>query len=95
MALVTLGTALTTTLSGVLNNGAPATADIASILNSIKDDQNPAQPIWPGAWQEGYLFIPNRGKLRVLPGDYVAFDSTGWPILLSGIVAASASWVHT
>lgn len=46
----------------------------------------PATPsILPGAFaQNGQLFIPNRGVLRVFPGDYVMVDTvSGWPILVS------------
>ncbi len=38
----------------------------------------------------GQLLIPNRGLLKVLPGDYVFIDNTGWPILLSGATAGYA-----
>jgi hypothetical protein len=31
------------------------------------------------------LVIPNRGTLTILPGDVVAIDNTGWPILVSGV----------
>lgn len=30
-----------------------------------------------------FLVIPNRGVLKVLPGDVAAVDQSGWPILLS------------
>ncbi len=47
-----------------------------------------AQRIWPGAIDDalasGVLWIPNRGFLRLFPGDWIAVDPlTGWPILLS------------
>lgn len=40
------------------------------------------------------LVIPNRGVLKVLPGDIVALDNTGWPILVSGaaIGYAGSQW---
>lgn len=49
----------------------------------------------------GYLIIPNRGKLTLRVGDIVAWDATGvgWPIVVSGdaIVAngATSRWVLT
>jgi hypothetical protein len=54
-------------------------------------------PIYPGAWaRTGILYVPNRGILKALPGDVVAFDpATGFPILLSAAAAAGASWVHS
>jgi protein involved in polysaccharide export with SLBB domain len=36
-----------------------------------------------GFTTSGLLQIPNRGNLRVLPGDVVMIGITGWPILLS------------
>jgi hypothetical protein len=39
------------------------------------------------------LFIPNRGVLKVLYGDIVAYDSsTGWPILVSANALANGPW---
>lgn len=35
----------------------------------------------------GLLQIPNRGNLRVFPGDVVVIGITGWPILLSRVEA--------
>jgi len=99
MATVTLGTAGTTTLTALAYDPSAAAADIAAICNAILDDQNVANPIWPGAFvQAGLLYVPNRGVLRVLPGDYVAVDPTagiGWPILVSAEAAAAAGWVHS
>jgi|SRR6516162_3758116 len=74
-------------------------ADIATIQQLIKDDQNPAQPINTsmGGWSRaGVLYVPNRGSLKLLPGDIVGVDGTGWPILLSRRAAASAAaWTLT
>lgn len=71
-------------------------ADIATIQQLIKDDLNPAQPINipMGGWSRaGQLFIPNRGWLKMLPGDIVGVDSTGWPVLLSRRAAnTAAAW---
>lgn len=66
-------------------------ADIATIAQSIKDDLLGGFALTvPGAWsRNGQLFIPNRGVLRVLPGDVVMVDTnSGWPILVSGNVIA-------
>lgn len=84
MALVTFGTNATSTLTAMqwLNRVAQI-ADIASICNSIKDDDNPAHPRVPGAFaNNGVLFIPNRGVLRLQPTDWVGLTSTGFPILV-------------
>lgn len=97
MATVTLGTAATTTLTALAWNASAAVADIATIAAGIKDDQNVAAPTWPGAFSKnGLLYVPNRGVLRLLPGDYVGFDAaTGWPILVSADAAGGAGWVHS
>ena len=55
---------------------------------------------YPGAYQiNGLLIIPNRGVLRVLPGDWVGVDANGWPILVSAAAIAgtyaSTSWTHS
>ena len=110
MATATLGTAATTTLTALSGPGSYTTpdgiavaivqadADVATIQQAIKDDLNPAQPINTsmGGWSRaGQLFIPNRGWIKVYPGDFIGVDATGWPILVSRRAAASASWVHT
>jgi hypothetical protein len=43
------------------------------------------------------LTIPNRGRLNVLPGDIVAVDASGWPILVSAaaIGYAGTNWTLT
>ena len=82
----------------------PTAAQIATMSIGIKDDQRnvnlttPAGPVWPGAFNmQGnptLLHIPNRGVLKILPGDYIAIDSlTGWPILVSSqAVSATGSF---
>lgn len=98
MALRTLGTAANNTLSAfVVNSNDTIPADVATFNAAVKDDQIGTFPVFngPAYTLSGLLFVPNRGFLRALPGDYVAFDpATGWPILLSARAAANASWVH-
>lgn len=124
MALHTLGTAGTTTLSaffmpaatqigGVAEsvtapNSSPA--DIASMRAHIWNDQlSPSlsttaqQLVYPGGFEfaggQALLHVPNRGVLKVLPGDVVAYDANGWPILVSYAAIsgkfASTSWSHS
>ena len=112
MATITLGTTANNSLTALTFPGSyirqdgtvfsvtALDADIATIQQLIKDDQNPAQPINlpSGGWSRaGQLYVPNRGWLKVLPGDIVGVDTqTGWPILVSGrAAAANPSWVHT
>lgn len=97
MATVTLGTAATSTLTALAFAKSAAAADVATIAQAIKNDQINGGPIYPDAFNlVGRVFIPNRGVLTLLPGDYVAVDpATGWPIVLSAAAAAGASYVHT
>lgn len=114
MALLTLGSNATTTLAALRYFAGVNTADLASLAARILDDQSKdsgqlavvapsAKNIWPGAFNSaGLLYIPNRGVLQVLPGDYVAVDANGWPILLSANAiaggtspSAATSWTHT
>jgi hypothetical protein len=50
-----------------------------------------------GISANGQLFVPNRGFLKVLPGDVVAVDSSGFPYLISGnsIAYAGSDWTFT
>jgi hypothetical protein len=53
---------------------------------------------YPGAFARmGLLYVPNRGVLKVLPGDYVGVDASGWPILVSAeaIAYTGTSWSHS
>lgn len=96
MATVTLGTNATTTLTALAFGAAKLPADFATIAAAIKDDQNVSHPIVPGAFsQNGLLFVPNRGILKVLPGDYVGVDDEGWPILVSAYSIANGNWTHS
>lgn len=104
MATKTAGTLLTTTLTAVVYSPSAAVllpADVATINAAILDDQNVAHPVASqigtgGFVAEGLLYVPNRGTLKCLPGDYICVDpATGFPILLSARAAAGASWVHS
>lgn len=97
MALLTGGTSASTSLNAILYNAAAANADVASTNNGILDDLNPAHPKWPGAFaRTGLLYVPNRGVLKALPGDYVMFDTTtGWPILVSARAISAGPWAHS
>lgn len=99
MATKTLGTAATTTLIAVpFQYGGILPADIAAIQTHILDDSLTPGRLFPGAFtpMSGQLFVPNRGVLKILPGDYIGYDAaTGWPILVSARAAAGAGWVHT
>lgn len=95
----TLGTNAANTLTAVQYlagyGSGMTTADQAAIQNAILDDIGNAHSRVPGAFQGGQLFVPNRGILKVLPGDFVGVDSQGWPILVSANSIAAGPWTHT
>jgi hypothetical protein len=96
MATGTLGTTANNSLTSLIFGGAMNTTDLATIAQGVKNDLVNGNPIWPGAYaQNGLLYVPSRGVLRVLPGDYVGIDSQGWPVLVSANSIANAAWTHT
>jgi hypothetical protein len=98
MATVTLGTTANNSLTAIQYQASVSAADFATIMQGIKDMRVTAgvRPILPeGLSRFGKLVIPNRGIIDVLPGDYVAIDGNGWPILIASQVAGSSPWVHT
>ena len=96
MATKTLGTNATNSLTAIVSSGSMAAADVAAIANGILDDQITGTPIYPGAFSSvDILYIPNRGILKVLPGDYVAIDNKGWPVLISAYSIANGAWTHS
>lgn len=104
MATRTLGTSANNVLTAIQFAGSGAgilPADFATIVNGIRDDKVNIAGAHPRVTEalsnSGLLTIPNRGIIQVLPGDYVAFDSDGWPILISAssIGYGSTNWVHS
>lgn len=89
------------TQAGVVSSIVETDADIATINQAIKDDQNINNPVPGGGsmwgWsRNGMLYIPNRGAIRCLPGDCIMVDATtGWPILVSARALAAGPWTTT
>ena len=91
MATKTVGTAATTTLVAVQippsYNATPYVSDTdwATIQNSILSDGGNLHPIVPGAFtRQGMLYLPqHRGAIKLMPGDWVAVDPNGWPVVIS------------
>lgn len=86
------------TPAGTARSSAALDADIATVQQAIKDDLTNTNPINTpqGGWSRaGMLYVPNRGWLKVLPGDWVAVDTQGWPILISANSIANSLWTHT
>jgi hypothetical protein len=96
MATGTGGSNANNSLTSLLISDTMLPADIATICNGILDDKintYPNSPIYPGAFaQNRHLYIPNRGYIRCIPGDYVMIDPTGWPILVSANAILHGPW---
>lgn len=109
MALKTLGTSATTTLNALVVDSNFSPADIATLRVGIKWDWDyvngayvriQAGATCPGSIEfvggTAVLNIPRRGQLKVLPGDYVAVDPNGWPLLVSGgSINSGSGWTHS
>ena len=69
------------------------------IAPAIPVSQATAGLLSGGLSQAGLLAIPNRGTLKVLPGDVVVIGKTGWPMLLSRVEAvygaANSFWTFS
>lgn len=92
----TLVTASSTTLTAftMLANGSVAYANQLGDVNNIVKYPNAANKLFPGAISNGFLYVPNRGHLMVLPGDVIAVDNKGWPILVSKYSIANGNWTY-
>jgi len=116
MALKTLGTNATTSLSGfIVGFNDTIAADLATINVQLRGDPPGWSPLQrvastglvTGAGtnrprinqayvKQGVLIIPNRGRLQLVPGDFVCWDTTtGWPIVVSGDAAQNGPYTHT
>ena len=90
MATKTVGTTGTTVLTAVQippsYNATPYVSDTdwATIANSILSDEG-VHPIEPGGvTRQGLLYLPRRrGVIKLMPGDWVAVDLNGWPVVIS------------
>ena len=75
------------------------TSGVAVVLSQAATGSNAERVAFvrvagPALSRLGELVIPNRGIIKVLPGDVVAIDNLGWPILVSGasIAYAGSEW---
>src|SRR5215471_1880451 len=102
MALKTLGTAGTTTLSAAQWNSAMAVGDLAAlnalfkfISSSASLQPAPASSAFKpnNLIERGLLMHPTRGIWKLFEGDWIGADpNTGDIIVLSAPTAAAASW---
>lgn len=108
MATSTLGSNANNSIpQAVAFSAVTLVADIATLNAAMFDDgavpaggaamtrrQWPSHEAKMGFTKDGLLFVPNRGFLKVLPGDWVAVDNRGWPFLLSADTIANGLWTH-
>lgn len=111
MAILTGGTTSTSVLSGLLWTPQSAQADIAQFNANIKRQyasvsarpsaNDPSGGRFPTGLLNGVIDFPDRvnSQITLIPGDYVFYDSWGWPIVISGAsITASggtSSWAHS
>lgn len=100
MATHTLGTPAANSLTAVAYSQAPAVllpADLATVSQAIKQDNAFGNSINGAFNYMGILVLPGgRGAIKLLPGDVVAVDNTGWPIVVSAKAIADATdWTFT
>ena len=102
MALLTGGTAATTTLKALLVGGAmgagTALRDIGAWNALVKAQSAAAGQDQTTAFDlTGRLFLPGkRGVIQCLPGDYIMVDPTsGWPIVVSSYAITGGGFVHS
>lgn len=97
MALGTLGTAATDTLSAVEYHAVMSVSDLAELNALARDQGTGASTIYPIPMvQAGMLYVPDRGTLKLFEGDWIGIDPvTGMMIVINAASAAGASWVHS
>jgi hypothetical protein len=97
MATKTLGTTANNVLDALQFSPVMTQADVATLQQAIKFDGVEGNRIAPQAFtRTGLLYIPRRGVLRVLDGDWVGVDAQGWPVLVSAnsINSGATEWAH-
>lgn len=101
MSTKTMGTSTTSGLNPAIKflpgyGSGMSAADIGTMARAIKNDSTGLHGIWPEAFSaNGKLYVPNRGVLTILPGDWVGVDANGWPILVSAYSIATGGWSHS
>jgi hypothetical protein len=78
-------------------------ADLASVSQGVKHDQNIKNgqstahlPVQGAVTPNGFVVLPGgRGVIQLLPGDVVAVDAQGWPIVVSAYSITTGGWTFT
>ena len=96
MALLTGGSAATTTLKALLVSGNMNAADVAAFNAYIKR-QNAAGNLQINSFGQNTLYLPdNRGFINCVAGDYIMVDPTsGMPIVVSAKAITGGGFVHS
>lgn len=100
MATSTFGTTAQTSLTAIMflrGYGSVPPADMATINNALRSPNAAQKRLGEGLIDStGVLQLPGkRGVIKVMPGDYVAVDSQGWPIVVSAYSIANSTWIHS
>jgi hypothetical protein len=98
MPVITLGTATATSLTGIQfnGNGSISASDLATFNAGVKHDRINSHAIIPVAFMGGILYLPdNRGKIYLRNGDWIAFDTTGFPTVIGWNAMGGGGWVHS
>lgn len=97
MALLTAGTSTTTVLRALVWNTNLNAADLAA-LNALAQTEQVTAPAYPPTpvFQNGMLYYPARGALRLFPGDVIAADPvSGFWTFWNGAAQTGGSFVHS
>lgn len=98
MALRTLGTNATTSLSCLVFSGQMNAADFGNLKNLLKRSSGSVPLVDQGIMEQSGILrlIGERGLLTPQAGDVIAIDTaTGWPILVSAATIAGGPWTLT
>ena len=103
MALKTLGTSATNSLSAIQFNpssGKMTDSDLALFNALIQPNYGGAHPnsglLGTYVDRGGQFYVPMRGWVKVFPGDWLCVDATtGYPFILSQNAVASGPYSHS
>lgn len=98
MALRTLGTNTTTSLSCLVFNGALNAVDFGNLKALLKHAPGIVPLADPNALEQSGILVlrGQRGTLLAQPGDVIAIDPTsGFPILVSSDTITNGVWTLT
>lgn len=92
---VATGTVIVSFGTGTGGNGTYNLNISQSVGSEAMNAGAPYPPSLGGFSRNGMLYVPNRGFLKVFPGDLVLVDPQGWPILVSARSIQLGPWTTT